>query len=280
MNVKKTLKILYPILLTLVSLIFIFPIVWMLVSSVKPEAAIMRDLSSLKAFILPSPSMHYFDNYINVVNRIPIFKYALNSFIYTTAIIAFSLIINSMAAYAFARLDFPFKNFWFAIIVSLIIIPGEVTMLPLFSIVHKFGWVNSYKGLIIPFIADALNIFLFRQFFLGIPKEVEEAAKIDGASTFTTFFKIIIPLAKPVFATVTILTFIKHWNDFLWPVLIITDESKRTIQLAMNTLFNLQPVYYGEIMAALTLATIPVVIVFMIFQKYYVQGMAHSGSKD
>lgn len=273
-------NILFLAVLTGVALLFMFPLIWMVVSSFKPETSIMRDLQSIKAFQLPALSKDYFQNYIEVLHRLPIIKAEFNSLFYISIIIVLSLIINSMAGYAFARLDFPFKNLIFSILVAMIIIPGQTIMLPLFSIVYKLGWINSYLGLIIPVIANPFYIFLFRQTFNGIPKEIEEAARIDGAGDFTIFFRLIMPLAKPIYATVAILIFIAFWNDFIWPVMIISDPSKQTIQMAMSTLFSLQPVNYGHIMAALTFVTLPVLIIFLFMQKYYVQGIAGTGSKN
>jgi fructooligosaccharide transport system permease protein len=153
-------------------------------------------------------------------------------------------------------------------------------MLPLFSIVYKLGWINSYLGLIIPVIANPFYIFLFRQTFLGLPKEIEEAAKLDGANQYTIFVKLIMPLAKPIYATVAIMIFVAMWNDFIWPVMVISDPSKQTIQMALSSLFSIQPINYGRVMAGLTFVTIPVLIIFLTMQKYYVQGIVGSGSKN
>jgi len=273
-------KILSYIGLIITAIMFMFPLIWMVVSSFKSEAAIMSDVTSMKAFMLPKIGKNIFNNYIEIFQQLPIIKAELNSFFYIIIIIVLSLIVNSLAGYAFARLKFPCKNFIFAVLLSLMIIPGQTIMLPLFSMVYKLGWVNSYLGLIFPVIANPFYIFLFRQTFLKIPKEIEEAARIDGAGSYTIFFKLIMPLAKPICATVSILTFIALWNDFLWPVMIISDPTKQTIQMALSTLFSIQPVNHGHIMAGLTAVTIPVVIIFLLLQKYYVQGIAGAGSKN
>jgi fructooligosaccharide transport system permease protein len=160
------------------------------------------------------------------------------------------------------------------------IVPAQTIMLPLFSIVFKLGWINSYLGLIIPVIANPFYIFLFRQTFLGLPKEIEEAAKLDGANQYTIFVKLIMPLAKPIYATVAIMIFVAMWNDFIWPVMVISDPSKQTIQMALSSLFSIQPINYGRVMAGLTFVTIPVLIIFLTMQKYYVQGIVGSGSKN
>ena len=277
MSVPK--KILVYICMTVIALIFMFPLIWMVVSSFKNDAAIFTDITSLKAF-LPSFQSDVFFNYKEVVAKLPLIKAMLNSFSYIIVIIAFGLIVNSMAGYAFARLKLPMKNLFFSIILAVMIIPAQTVMLPQFSIIYKMGLSNSYLALILPALASPMYIFLFRQNFMGIPESIEEAAKIDGASALRTFFQLIMPLAKPVYATVSILVFIAYWNDFVWPVMVISDTGKQTIQMALISLFNIKPVNYGNVMAGLTLVTIPVLIIFLSLQKYYVAGIASTGAKN
>jgi len=277
---KQNNKFMQYIVLILLALFFMFPLIWMIVSSFKNDPQILSDISSFKAFILPAFSDNYFHNYSDCLKQLPILKAMINSFFYIGVIIFFSLIVNSLAGYGFARLDFPGKNIIFTILLSLMIIPAQTVMLPLFSIVYKLGWVNSYLGLIIPAIANPFYIFLFRQTFLGLPKEIEEAAKLDGANQYIIFVKLIMPLAKPIYATVAIMIFVATWNDFVWPVMIMSDPSKQTIQMALSSLFSIQPINYGRVMAGLTFVTIPVLIIFLKMQKYYVQGIVGSGSKN
>lgn len=272
-------KILTYICMTVVALIFMFPLIWMVCSSFKDDAAIFTDITSLKAFV-PSFQTDVFFNYKEVLSRLPLAKAMLNSFSYIIVIIILGLIVNSMAGYAFARLKFPMKNFFFSLILAVMIIPAQTVMLPQFSIIYKMGLSNSYLALILPAIASPMYIFLFKQNFMGIPESIEEAAKIDGASAIRTFFQLIMPLAKPVYATVAILAFIAYWNDFVWPVMVISDTGKQTIQMALSSLFNIQPVNYGNVMAGLTLVTIPVLIIFLSLQKYYVAGIASTGAKN
>lgn len=281
MSIKKqNNKFMQYVVLTLLALFFMFPLIWMVVSSFKNDPQIFSDVSSIKAFILPAFNDNYFYNYFDCLKQLPILKAMLNSFFYIGVIIILSLIVNSLAGYGFARLDFPGIKIIFTIVLALMIIPIQTVMLPLFSIVFKLGWINSYLGLIIPVIANPFYIFLFRQTFLGIPKEIEEAAKLDGANQFTIFVKLIMPLAKPIYATVAIMIFVATWNDFIWPVMVISDPSKQTIQMALSSLFSIQPVNYGRVMAGLTFVTIPVLIIFLTMQKYYVQGIVGSGSKN
>lgn len=270
----------YTLMLFLTS-IFIYPLLWLFASTFKPDQLqIFGDMGSIKAILPPAyDNGNYFVNYIIAFKTVPLLKYIFNSLFYSSIIVMFGLVINSMAGYAFARLRFPFKNVLFAVVLALIIVPVETIYLPLYLIVHRFGWINSYVGLIIPFIVSPLYIFLFRQFFFGIPVELEEAAKIDGASLWRTFFRIIIPLAKPVFATVAILQFTYHWTEYLWPSMLITDNGMRTVQVGIDYFFNQPNVQWGPILAAILIVTLPMIILFAAFQKYYVQGVATTGLK-
>lgn len=267
------------IMLTVIALVFMFPLIWMLVSSFKDDAGIFSDITGISAF-LPSFKADVFFNYKEVLGRIPLVKAMLNSFSYIVVVIVLGLIVNSMAGYAFARLKFPGKNLIFSLLLAVMVIPAQTVMLPQFSIIYKMGLSNSYLALILPAIASPMYIFLFRQNFLGIPESIEEAAKLDGASSLRIFFQLIMPLAKPIYATVTILVFIALWNDFVWPVMVISDTSKQTIQMALSSLFSISPVNYGNVMAGLTIVTIPVLVIFLSLQKYYVAGVASTGAKN
>ncbi|SER95782.1 multiple sugar transport system permease protein/fructooligosaccharide transport system permease protein [Salipaludibacillus aurantiacus] len=278
-----TKKILLYVTMSFLAVIFLFPLVWMVMSSLKGDVQIFRDMTSIKAFLPPMPNEvdgSYFQNYIMAFERVNLFRYIMNSLIYTIGIIIFGLIVNSMAGYALARFQFPLRNFWLAVIIATLIIPPESIFLPLYVLVFNLGWVNTYTGLIVPFIANAFAIFLFRQFFLDFPRELEEAAKIDGCSQIGIFFRIIVPLSKPVFATVAIVLFINHWNDFLWPLVVANDDSMRTIQIGLQYFMNQPPIQWGQVMAALTVATVPMLLIFIFLQRYYVQGLAHTGSKN
>ena len=277
MSVPK--KIINYIVLIIIALVFMFPLIWMVVSSFKNDVQIFTDISSMKAFV-PTFMEDIFINYKQVVQKLPLLQAMLHSFGYISVIILISLIVNSMAEYAFARLKVPRKNLIFSIILAVMIIPAQTVMLPQFSIIYKMGFTNSYMGLILPAIASPMYIFLFRQQFLGIPESIEEAAKLDGASQVRIFFQLIVPLAKPIYATVIILQFIALWNDFVWPVMVISDTSKQTVQMALGSLFNIKPVNYGNVMAGLTIVTIPVLILFLALQKYYVAGVASTGAKN
>lgn len=278
MGIKKRKRVSRVVLYTfniILSLLFLAPVIWMVVSSLKPEVSIFADMSSMKAFW---PTEASFDNYKNILQKGEIIKSILNSVYYVAVTIVFGLIVNSMCGYALAKLQFRGKDFLFSLVVALIIIPLESIILPLYFLIFKAKMLYTFTALIAPFVANCFSIFLFRQFFIDIPDSLIEAAALDGASPLKTFFSIVLPLSYPVYATVLILQFIEHWGDFLWPVL-VTDDRTKTVQLGLQTLFTAPPVHYGPILAALTISTIPVIIMFAFFQKYYVQGIASAGIK-
>lgn len=261
---------------TIIALIFISPLIWMISASLKPEADIFAGMNSLSTFWPKNASL---DNYISVFTRIDMLKYILNSLFYVFVIIVLDLIVNSICGYALAKFNFRGKNFLLTVIISLMVLPMESIMLPLYKEVADFGWVNQWAGLIIPFIAKCFSIYMFRQFFLDIPDDLLEAAAIDGCGPVKTFFKIVMPISGTVYATIFILDFVAHWNDFMWPLLVVTGEEKRTIQLAIQTFFGSPPIYYGPIMASLTVSAIPMLVMFIALQKYYVEGIASTGIK-
>ncbi len=261
----------------LLGFLFIAPLLWMIVASLKPETLIFKDMG-IAAFL---PKDMTLDNYIQILfsDRANFFHYMWNSLFSVSMIVIFGLIVNSLCAYALVKLKFPGSDFILIVIIALYVVPFESMLIPLYIVVNNFGWINEYPALIVPFIASAFNIFLFRQFFMGIPKELEEAAMLDGANPWQTFWKVVVPNSKPVFATAAILTFVSHWSDFMWPLIVATDESIRTVQVGIQYLFTDNNIEYGQIMAALSLTTIPVILIFVFFQRYYVQGITSSGVK-
>lgn len=276
MKKKKTTILLY-IVNTLLGLIYLSPLIWMIVSAFKPENRIFADMSKgLAAFI---PTEATLANFESVMVRSNMPKYIFNSVAYVSVLVLLSLVVNSAFGYALAKFEFKGKNLILNVILALLVLPLESILLSLFYIVNQFGWIDSYLALIIPFIVKCFDVYLFRQFFLDVPDDLLEAAQIDGASPITTFIKVVVPVSKPVFATVFILDYVAYWSDFMWPLLVITDANKRTVQLGIQTFFTEPPVYYGPIMAALTIASVPMIIMFLFLQKYYVQGIATSGIK-
>lgn len=273
---KRAASLLFYVGNTIVALIFVSPLLWMIASSLKPEAEIFANMNSLSTFI---PSVATIKNYVEVFTRINMFKFIGNSFFYVFIIIVLDLLLNSICGYALAKFEFKGKEFLLTVIISLMVLPMESIMLPLYKQVADLGWVNSYAGLIIPFIGKCFSIYMFRQFFIDIPEELLEAAAIDGCGPIKTFFTVVVPISGTVYATIFILDFVAHWNDFMWPMLVVTGEEMRTVQLAIQTFFGTKPINYGSIMASLTISAIPMLIMFLILQKYYVEGIASTGIK-
>lgn len=274
---KKLKKIVLSISIILLGLLFISPLLWMIIASLKPETEIFKDMG-LGAFI---PRDLTLVNYTSILvdTDVNFLKYMWNSLYTVGMIVILGTVVNSLCAYGLVKLKFPGSDFILIVIIALYVVPFESVLIPMYIVVNQFGWINEYPSLYVPFIAEAFNIFLFRQFFLSMPKELEEAAQIDGSSPWQTFWKIVVPNSKPVFATAAILTFVTHWSDFMWPLIVATDDSIRTVQVGIQYLFADNYIQYGQIMAALTLTTIPVVLIFLFFQRYYVQGITSSGLK-
>lgn len=261
---------------TIIALIFVSPLIWMIASSLKPEAGIFKGLNSLSTFIPKDASLN---NYVEVFNRINMWKFIFNSLFYVLVIIVLDLFVDSLCGYALAKFEFKGKNALLTLVISLMVFPAEAIMLPMYREMADLGWINTWASLIVPFIAKCFSIYMFRQFFLDIPNDLLEAAKIDGCGPIKTFFTVVVPISGTVYATILILDFVAHWNDFMWPLLVVTGEEKRTIQLAIQTFFGSKPINYGPIMASLTISAIPMLIMFIFLQKYYVEGIASTGIK-
>jgi multiple sugar transport system permease protein len=262
--------------LTVFGLFFVFPIVFMLVSSIKPESLVARDMSGLMAFV---PRQSTLDNYRNVFFEMPFLRYMFNSIVVVASIVSLGIIVNSMLAYSLSRLRWKGRDIVLALVVSLMIIPFEAIAVPLLLEVNSFGWIDTYHVQIIPLIAFPLYIFLFYQFFIGIPAALDTAAMIDGAGSFTIYLRIILPLSKPAIATVAILNFIHQWSNYLWPLMVTRSDAVRPLPVAMGVFFGLQPRLWGSIMAFAALITIPVLILFLVFQRWFVRSVASSGVK-
>ena len=259
-----------------IGIIFVSPLIWMISASLKPESQIFANMNSLKTFFPVSAS---FNNYVEVFARMNLPQVFKNTLLYIALILVLDLLVNYMCGYALAKFEFKGKGAIMNLVVALMVLPMEAIMLPLYIEMSQLGWVNTLVALVIPFVAKCFSIYMFRQFFCDIPDDLIEAAAIDGCRPAGTFFKIVMPISKTVYATVFILDFVAHWNDFMWPFLVMTGEDKRTIQLAVQSFFGTQPVHYSAIMAALVISAIPMIIMFIFMQKYYVEGIASSGIK-
>lgn len=265
-------------LLFLLAALFIFPMLWMLVSSMKPEADVFQNLASFKAFLPSLNPANWFKTYQEVISRFSVGTYLLNSIFYGLTFACGSIIVNSLAGFAFAKINFSGKKIIFGALLALLIVPMETVLIPQFTIVNSLGLVNTRLAVILPAMASAFNIYLFRNFFIAIPEEIIESAKLDGASIVKVFFHIMLPMSKPAIATVGVLSFISSWNDYIWPLMVLTDSSKFSMQVAITTINTTQPVYINQVMAVLTISTIPLIIVYIVAQKYILQGLGGSGT--
>ena len=273
------------LIMILLAIFFLFPIVFMLISSVKnSEMQVVGDMGSLRAF-LPVGEIGL-QNYRDVFANLDFGGLMFNSVLIMLSTVILGLLVNSMFAYALARLRFKGRNLLLGIVVALIIIPFEAVAVPLLLVVNKlpwFGgattWLDSYHVQIIPFIADAFSIFLFYQFFITLPKDLEEAALVDGAGLMRIFWSIVVPLSRPIYATVAILQALFTWNRFMWPLMVTRGPDVRPLTVGIQSFFGQDPRLWGDLMAFAAMITIPVLIVFLLFQKWFVQSVARTGIK-
>ena len=260
----------------IIGIIFVSPLIWMISASLKPEAEIFANMNSITTFIPVQASLDNFKEVFSRLNMLQVFK---NTFVYIALILVLDLLLNSICGYALAKFEFKGRGMMLNFIVALMVMPMEAIMLPLYIEMSQLGWVNTLPALVVPFVAKCFSIYMFRQFFCDIPDELLEAASLDGCSPVKTFFMVVMPIYKNVYATVFILDFVAHWNDFMWPFLVMTGENKRTIQLAIQVFFGTQPIHYSAIMAALVVSAVPMLLMFIFMQKYYIEGIASSGIK-
>lgn len=262
------------LILVLYALITIIPFVWALSASFKPLAEIVGGGNS---FI---PQQFTLANYQQIFSQEPLFgRWLLNSVVVAVSVTAFNLLFNSMAGYALARLHFPGNKFWFFLILAVLMIPGQITLIPTFLILKNLGWLNSYQGLIVPSTINATFIFMMRQFFINFPKDLEEAAALDGLGHLETFFQIVLPLAKPAIAAQAIFVFMGAWNNFLSPLMILSDSTMFTLPLGLNIFKGQYISYWNYIMAASMMFTLPALAIYAFFNRYFIQGVTFTGGK-
>lgn len=262
------------------SLLFLFPIIWMVMNSFKSEAMITQDMDSIAAFLPPFSLDNFFDNYITVITNSNLMRYMCNTLFYAAILIVLSIIVNGLAGYALAKIKFPFKEVWFFIILLLMIVPMETICIIHFLMIAKAGLLNTVIGYILPMIVSPFNIFLFRQVFIKLPDDLYEAAQLDHCGPVKYFFKVVIPMSKSIVATVGVFTFLGIWNDFLWPSLVFTSNHLLTVQIGLNSITANDTITTGQILATVTLVTIPILIVYSLFSKQLVEGAISSGSKE
>lgn len=265
-------KLMVITILAIGGILMITPFIWMILTSLKMER---------EAILIPPtflPQIPTLENYIKLFTELNFFVYFKN----TLVVVLFSflgLFFNGMAGYAFAKFKFPGKNLLFYMVLATMMIPGQVTMIPIYLILNKMHLTNTMLGIVLPGLVGAFGIFLFRQFMEGIPTELMEAARIDGAGEYRIFFGLILPVAKPIFAVQGILTFIAGWNSFLWPMIIANDEKFYTLSVGLSLLQGQNASNFALQMAGASVMVIPIMIIFSIFQKYIIEGFTISGMK-
>ena len=257
------------------ALVMLAPFAWMLSTSLKPSGAVLE----LPPRLVPDEPT--WSAYSDVARSFPIARVFFNSVLVATLTTLGQLVFCAMSGYAFARFRFWGRDALFVTYLATLMIPFAVTVTPLFIIVKSLGWTNSYAGLIVPLMFSAFGTFLMRQFFLNLPRELEEAATIDGASTFGTFVRVILPISGPAFATLGIFSFMASWNNFLWPLLIVSDRQYMTLPLALATLQGLYPgqTQWNLIMAGTVISVLPMIFIFLLAQRWVVEGITASGLK-
>jgi multiple sugar transport system permease protein len=271
---KKLGVILLYAMLILVAGITLAPLFWMVSASFMPAG---QSSTFPPPFL---PRQFTLEHYASLFTRLNLARYLFNSAFLALSVTGISLVINSMAGYAFAKYRFRGRDPLFKLLIASMVIPAQVTMLPLFLMLNKMGVINTYVGVIIPGMASIFGIFLIRQFALSIPDSLIEAARMDGASDFRIYRSLILPLCKPVLITLSIFTFMGTWNDFLWPLIVMTDDSMYTLPVALANL-SLEHVQDTELMMAGSVMTIlPVLLLFVVLQKYYISGIMTSGLKE
>jgi multiple sugar transport system permease protein len=253
------------------SLWALFPFLWMISTSLKSDSQVLI----YPPVWIPNPPV--WGNYAEVVRLVPFARFLMNTIIVSVTVTILELITSSFAAYAFARLRFPGRDKLFLLYLGTLMIPGQVTIIPNFLLMSWLGWVDTYAALIIPAAFSAFGTFLLRQFFLSIPPELEQAARMDGASYFQTYRHIILPLSGPALATLAVFAFMTQWNAFLWPLIVTNKEVMRTLTVGIRYFGDDAPGQFNYLMAGTVMSIIPILLVFLFLQRYFVRGVALTG---
>ena len=261
------------LLLLGLSLLVVAPFAWMITTSLKTLNRVYQAPHLI-------PQQFEWGNYTEALTAAPFAHYYVNSVVMAAGIVSGHIICDTLAAYAFARLRFPGRNALFLALIATMLVPTFLTVLPAFDLVIKFGWFNSYAALILPRLADVFGIVVLRSYMLSLPIELDEAARIDGANRLQTLVLILLPLCKPALATVAVFSFLFAWNDFLWPLLVTSDDQYRTIQLGLSTFTNKYGPYPHYLMAGTVIAATPAIVIFMYLQRSLVRGLASTGVKE
>lgn len=277
---KRTLsRIAWYAVLVVVIVLALAPIAWMLTTSLKPESEI------ISTGIQWIPQTFTLEHFQSILNRYPMAQWTLNSLIVSTAATLLVLLLDSLAGYAFARMQFRGRGILFTIILSMLFVPIQITVVPLFILFSRMGLTDTYWAMILPAGANVTGVFLMRQFFLSVPAELEEAARIDGASNLRIWWSVVLPLARPALTAVAILTFLSTWNSFFWPLIATRTDASRTLPVGIAQFMSLRPGQaqgaqaYGQAMAGAVLAAMPPIVVFYMLQRYFIEGISMTGIK-
>jgi multiple sugar transport system permease protein len=257
--------------LSLIALLFLVPIIWMVLSALKPSAEVFT--------VPPKPfgSSIMLSNFADAWNYLPFGRFIVNTLFVASVGTSITLVASALSGYAFARLNFRFRGGLFVLYLSTLIVPQEVIVIPMFLVMKELGWVNSYQALILPWAFTAFGTFLLRQFFITVPKELEEAAKLDGCGHLRILTRIFVPVSAPALAVLAVFTFVGYWNSFLWPLITVSDTSRMTVPLGLQLFLGQQGQRWELLMAASTIAMVPTVLLVLALQKYLVRGIALSG---
>ncbi|NLG49928.1 MAG: carbohydrate ABC transporter permease [Chloroflexi bacterium] len=256
------------------SLMFMFPLFWMLSTSLKTN----EQVYTVPTVWIPNPIA--WENYPTALGRMPFWLFVRNSCITSFVPVIGALLSASLVAYSFSRLRWPGRDFWFMVLIATMMLPGQVTMIPVYVLYSKLGWINTFFPLIVPwFFGGAFYVFMLRQFFTGIPMDLSEAALMDGCSHLRIWWSLILPLSKPALATVAVFTFLGTWNDFFGPLLYLTNQRLFTLQVGLQYFREQHGVYWQELMAASLVVLMPTLVIFFIGQKFFVQGITLTGLK-
>jgi multiple sugar transport system permease protein len=261
--------------MVLVAIIIIIPMIWMFSTSLKLKSQLFTQQ------IYWIPKTITLENYTKILNNpsTPIGRWFLNTIFVSTVATVLVLVVDSLAAYAYARLQFPGRNMLFGLLIATLFLPGVMFLVPNFVTVTQLGMLNHFTAIIVPALAGVFGVFFMRQFYLTIPHELEEAAYIDGASVFQAYLQVILPLTKSALATLAVITFLGTWNDFLWALLVLKDRVMQTLQPGLRTLQGAYTSEYGLIMAGAAIVAVPVLLIYIVLQRYVVQSVATTGIK-
>lgn len=260
-------------MLLLGGLVMVFPFLWQLSMSLSTQA----EVTSVPPTWLPAEPQ--WGNYPAVFEQVPFWNQFLNTAAVTGARVIGQLLLCALAGYAFARMEFRGKNLLFALVLSILMVPYQIYLIPQYDIIQELGWLNTIAGIAAPGIFSAFGTFLMRQHYLGMPRSLEEAARLDGASPWQTFWRIMFPLSGPALSAVAILTALASWNDLMWPLIVATYDDRTTLAVGLSTLQGQFTTDYPVMMAAAFMAMLPLMILFIVLQRRVVEGLAHSGMK-